>query len=153
ELVEDTARKLDVQSTTDKSDTNLIRHFSRTHVMRRGFVECNDSDIGEILEDSTAFTNRSLDLEPPFTVAYSVFSTLVSVESTVPAVLTLPAVEAPLSLIPGLPLAAGNPFLGDLKHFPAGSVILLSALNAPTVGRLFQVTDVDPVESSITLDA
>lgn len=136
-MIDEVGQQMQERSLLDIRNRELVRRFNRTFVMRRGFFQCSDSPLGNVLGDSAAFSGRSVSHPDAFTLAYSEYSTVVGLDD---------ASSRRLSLA-----GTGEGVDGELNHVSAGALVLLTSLSHPNFGGVFRVEAADPDNMTIRL--
>jgi len=131
QLVEDVSERLTEDAVVSIQSAKLVERFSRSFVMRRGFLTCT-SPLQRLLESTAAFPNANFSGEVnevnDFTLVSSNYSALVAVSSL-----------------------TGEFSVTEINKFPRGAIVLLSSLNDPTLGGLYQVTEAVATSSRVRL--
>jgi len=131
-LVRDIATSTQTRSLEERQGYFLADRFSRAHSLRRNYFTCNSGGLKTLFETrntvpATSGFNGDVHWTASFTVPYTSFSSL------------------------GAWVGGNDVRATDASKIGAGDLVLLSAINHPTVGGLFIVASVDRDEGVLTL--
>lgn len=142
-LVETLTQQTQDASLVDIKAARLVTRLENSHVMRRGFFNCNPASptpqnpLKTLLESTVNFSpavpaasgfNGSLTFPEDFTIVSSNYASLVAQQQ-----------------------AGTGISVTDVTKYPVGSLLLLTALNVPTIGGVFQVVAADPDTAVLTV--
>lgn len=131
QLMQSATDKLVEGTQTDVALQELTRMLGQSHVMKTGLLMCGGNTIPPDRGDADTTLGIALGADGDrFSFAYSGYSSLVAISAT----------------------TAGQVLAMDAAKFPRGSLILLTHINDPTFGGLFNVVDSNPANGTLTLE-
>lgn len=120
QMLENVSTALEESALADIEGRQLVERFNRSFVMRRGYVFCGSRQPGPLLQDRQSADVAEAELALPFSLGFSLYSTMGAVVGTDRVAMT------------------------SLDKIAVGSLIILSSVNHPTLGGVYQVTALDP---------
>lgn len=127
QMLENVSSSLEESALADIEGRQLIERFNRSFVMRRGYVNCGAKQPASMLQETKSVDVAKTELSVPFSLGFSVFSTMGAVVGTDRVALT------------------------SLDKIGVGTLMILSSVNHPTLGGVYEVTAVDPEQNQVRI--